>query len=98
VVESVSADRRSAVVLVAGGGCRGYGRHDVRDGETLRLDVWSEVLLPTELGYGCASDFTARSVRVELPRSLATDERLTGGCRDDPRLNGCGGLAAFAPP
>ncbi len=93
---SVSADRRSVVVAVAGGGCTGYGRHEtVRERDRLRLSVWVETLVPQDDSHTCAMSSIVQPVTVELPRPLGEDETLLGGCEDpasgaDPA--GCRGL------
>lgn len=98
VTQSVSADRRSVAITVAGGGCTSAGRHEVdQDRDGVRLLVWVEVLVPKDLEHGCGRDFAALAVSVDLPRPLGQDEGLLGGC-DDPTsgadLSSCRALRA----
>lgn len=84
IAESVSEDRRSVDVLVAGGGCEAYADQEVRDdGDVLRLTVRNRVLVPLDDVHGCARSFVTTPVRIALPRALPPGDKLYGGC-DDP--------------
>lgn len=83
-VETISPDRRSITVRVAGiaGGCTGqaYGRA-VETAEGVKAEAVIDV--PLDENVGCNLNLPTPSVTITLPRPLGADEIVLGQCESN---------------